>query len=184
MVSGISLRKQVLVGVCAALMVVFSQITIPLPFSVVPITLQTFAVMLIAIVLEAKLATVTLGIYTLLGCIGLPVFAGFSGGLHTVVGPTGGFIIGFIVMAFIIGWASKTGSKIILWIGTYVGLMMDYILGVVQLAFVAHMSLNEALVAGAYPFLPKDLILAAVAVGVASRIKVMIKKAVTDYAEA
>lgn len=171
-----SIKQQALVGLCTALMIIFAQISIPVPFSVVPITFQTFAVILIAVVLEEQLATRTLMVYTLLGVIGLPVFSGFSGGLTRVFGPTGGFILGFIVMAFVIGWCSKRGTKIFLWCGTYIGIFVDYMMGVVQLAFITNMSIKEAIMVGAFPFLVKDIILAAVAIIVASRIKGIVRR--------
>lgn len=172
-----SVKSQVLVGLCVALVAIFSQITIPVPFSMVPITFQTFAVILVAIMIEDRLATYTLIVYTLLGCIGLPVFSGFSGGVPRIFGPTGGFIIGFILMAFIIGQAAKRKNKVILWMGTYVGLVIDYILGVIQLSFVAHMTLKEAIMVGAVPFIIKDFILAAIAIIIATRIKELVRKA-------
>ncbi|MBP3886555.1 MAG: biotin transporter BioY [Cellulosilyticum sp.] len=176
MQSRYSVKEQMLVGLCAALIMIFAQISIPVPFSVVPITFQAFAVILVAIIIEDQLAIRTLCIYTLLGGIGLPVFSGFSGGFPRIFGPTGGFIIGFILMAFIIGWASRKNNKMVIWIGTYSALMLDYVIGTTQLAFVTHMPFKEAMVIGVLPFLPKDIILAAVAIIVATRIKGVVRK--------
>ena len=176
MVSGISVKQQVWVGLCTALLVIFAQISMPIPFSVVPITFQTFAVILIAIILEQRLAIWTIGVYILLGCIGLPVFSAFSGGLSKVFGPTGGFITGFIVMAWMIGWEARKGNQAHLWLVTYMGLFIDYLIGVLQLAFVTHIPFKEAILVGALPFVPKDIVLAAMAIIVANRIKGIIKK--------
>lgn len=178
MMSKCCIKKQTSVSLCIALMSIFSQIIIPLPFSVIPITLQTFAVILIGIILEERLASIVMSLYILLGCMGIPVFSGFSGGLHRIVGPTGGFIIGFIIMTFIIGRASRSSNKVILWIGVYLGLIIDYIMGAFQLSLVTHINFREAIVLGVYPFVAKDFILAAVAIRLASQIKVVLRKAI------
>lgn len=171
----LSIKELTLVGMSAALMAVFSQIAIPLPVGV-PITLQAFAVVVIAIVLEQKLATLAMLIYTLVGSIGIPVFANLNGGLRVVVGPTGGYIIGFIIMTVIIGFVSKTNQKWKIFIGVYIGLIADYAIGVTQLAFVAKLSLPKALAAGLYPFVIKDIIFAALAAMIALKIKKGLKK--------
>lgn len=169
------IKNQILVGLCAALMMIFSQISIPLPMGV-PMTLQIFGVVLIAIILEAKLATVTLVIYILLGSIGVPVFSNFSSGLFYLAGPTGGFIIGFVIMAFVIGCAYTTGNRTILWGGAYIGLGLDYLLGMVQLALVSHISMEKALLIGVYPFVIKDIISIMAGIIVANRIKLVMRK--------
>ncbi|MBE6024088.1 MAG: biotin transporter BioY [Cellulosilyticum sp.] len=179
MTSNFSVKKQTLVGLSTALMIIFSQIAIPLPIGV-PITLQTFVVIIIAIVLEAELATATMGIYTFLGCLGLPVFSNFSGGLQRVLGPSGGFIMSFMVMAFIIGRASQVGNKFVLWIGVYMGLAAQYMIGAMYLAFIGNMDFSRALTVF-YPFLIKDIILAGVAVMIATRIKVRVNKCGIRY---
>ena len=171
----LSIRELVLVGMGAALMAVFSQIAIPLPIGV-PVTLQAFAVVIIAIVLEQKLATLALLIFTLVGSVGVPVFANFNGGLRVIVGPTGGYLIGFIIMAVIIGFASKTNDLKKILLGTYIGLAADYVIGVAQLAFVAHLSLTKALAGGFYPFVIKDIIFVGIAAAIALKIKKIVRK--------
>lgn len=86
-----------------------AQVTIPLPYSPVPITGQTLGVMLIAAAYGANLGAITLAAYALVGVIGVPVFADFSGGLHTVTSPTFGYVLGFIAAAYLIGWLSERG---------------------------------------------------------------------------
>ena len=171
----LTIRELTLVGMSAALMAVFSQISIPLPVGV-PLTLQAFAVVVIAIVLEQKLGCLAMLIFTLVGSIGIPVFANLSGGLRVIVGPTGGYIIGFIVMTLIIGFASKTNDKKKIFLGVYIGLMTDYVIGVTQLAFVAQLSLTKALAGGFYPFIIKDIIAVGLAAVVALKIKKGLKK--------
>jgi biotin transport system substrate-specific component len=171
----LSIKELTLVGMGAALMAVFSQIAIPLPIGV-PVTLQAFAVVIIAIVLEQKLAVLALFIFTLVGSIGVPVFANFNGGIRVVIGPTGGYLIGFIIMGFIIGAASKTNNKWIIFASVYAGLIVDYIIGVTQLALVAKLSLAQALAGGMYPFVIKDVIAVGLAAVVALQIKRIVRK--------
>ena len=85
----------------AAIIAVLAQMTIPLPL--IPITGQTLAIGLIVTILGKKNGTLAVLLYILLGAIGLPVFSGFSGGLAVIVGPTGGYIIGFLVQAYLMG---------------------------------------------------------------------------------
>lgn len=166
----ISIKQQALVGICTAILAILSQISIPLPIGI-PITLQIFGVVLIAVILKEKLATLAVILYILLGCIGLPVFANFSSGLQCLVGPSGGFLIGFILMAFVIGLASRTNKKSWIWIGSFLGLLIDYIMGSLQLIVLTHLSLQEALIAGVYPFILKDILLVVGAIYIATYIQ-------------
>ena len=88
------------IALCTALMCVAAQITIPLPIGV-PFTLQVMMVILIALILKPLYALIAQSLYTLLGIIGLPVFAGGKSGVGTILAPTGGFIIGFIIAAMV-----------------------------------------------------------------------------------
>ena len=90
-----------MIGVVTAVIVIMAQISIPMPLGV-PMTMQTFAITLAGIILGSKKGAVASLIYVLLGAVGVPVFANFSGGYQLLVGPTGGFIISFPIMAFII----------------------------------------------------------------------------------
>lgn len=166
----ISIKKQALVGICTAILAILSQISIPLPVGV-PLTFQIFGVVLIAIVLKEKLAVMTIIIYILLGCIGIPVFANFSSGLQCLIGPSGGFLTGFIIMAFIIGLASRKKKGPLLWISSFLGLLIDYSIGIMQLIMVTQLSLKEAFIAGVYPFVLKDIVCVIVAMYITNYIQ-------------
>ena len=101
--SKFSIQEICYVGLFTAVIAVMAQISIPMPMGV-PMTMQTFAITLAAVVLGAKLSTISCVVYLLLGAVGVPVLANFSGGFDKFVGPTGGFLISFPLMAFIIGW--------------------------------------------------------------------------------
>ena len=129
---------------------------IKVPLYPVPMTLQPMAVLMIAMLFGRKLATLTVGLYIFKGIIGLPVFA-FGGGLMYLMGPTGGFILGFFVSAFIVGyladsgWGKKVSLSII---SMLIGMLIIYSLGIFQLALLK--GFNFALLKGFYPFLLGD----------------------------
>ena len=129
---------------------------IKVPLYPVPMTLQPLAVLMIAMLFGGKLATLTVGLYIFKGIIGLPVFA-FGGGLMYLMGPTGGFILGFFVSAFIVGyladngWGQKVSLSII---SMLIGMVIIYSLGIFQLALLK--GFNFALLKGFYPFILGD----------------------------
>ncbi|MSR92340.1 biotin transporter BioY [Inconstantimicrobium porci] len=164
-------RKIVLISLCSALMFIFSQMTIPLPFTAVPLTMQVFGVILISSLMPSSISPVAILIYLLLGAIGIPVFAGFSGGFTALIGPNGGYLIGFLLMSIVTSITAASKNKIVVFTGAYVGLAIDYIFGVLQLKIVTGMTLGAALAAGLYPFIIKDIMMTAVAVIIAARVK-------------
>ena len=98
----------VYISIGAALIAVCSWISIP---TAVPFTLQTFAVFFVLLLLGGERGTIATLIYVLLGAVGLPVFAGFKGGLDTVFGMTGGFIVSFPILAFVAGIGYQLAVK-------------------------------------------------------------------------
>ena len=87
----------VLTGIFAAIVTICSWITVPLPFTQVPINLAVLGVLLAGGCLGSKYGSLSILIYILLGAVGIPVFAGFGSGLGTLAGPTGGYIVGYIL---------------------------------------------------------------------------------------
>ena len=127
------------IAVCTALLCVLSPIAIPTPIPV-PITLQVFAVVLCALILPPLHALIAQLLYTLIGVGGLPVFSGGKGGFAAFASPTGGFIIGFIIAAFLISLlkgadGSCTVVRCIL-ISVFVGIPCIYIPGTLWFSFV------------------------------------------------
>lgn len=98
------------IAVCTAMMCAAAQISIPLPIPV-PFTLQVLMVILIALILKPLYALISQVLYTLLGIAGLPVFSGGKSGIGTVLSPTGGFIIGFIIAAFLVSLLKGSSEK-------------------------------------------------------------------------
>ena len=116
------------IGAAVALITICSWISIP---TTIPFTLQTFAVMLTVLLLGGMRGTIAIIVYILLGAVGVPVFSGFSGGIGKLMGPTGGYIIGFLGTALVMwGFEKFLGKK--LWINIaaiVLGLIVCYAFG-------------------------------------------------------
>lgn len=153
----VSTREIVSVGMFAAVLAVLSQISVPMP-SGVPVTLQTFAVALTGVVLTWKLGTASTIVYILLGAVGVPVFAGFSGGAQVLVNYTGGFIWGFIVMTLLCGMGVQMKNKALGILTGMAGLMICHVFGTVQFMLVMKMGLLESFLLASAPYLIKDII--------------------------
>lgn len=157
------LRGFILSALFAAITAVLAQVMIPLPY--VPITGQTLAVGLAATILGSRLGTLSMLLYALLGAIGAPVFAEASGGFQVILGPTGGYIIGFIVTAYVIGIILEK-TKHTVWmafVANLVGMVVTLAIGVVQLKLVTGMPWDAAMISGVYPFIVGGIIKAAIA---------------------
>lgn len=136
---------------------VSAQIRIVLPFSPVPITGQTFAVLLIAALYGSRRGPATIVTYLTFGAIGLPIFAGGTFGMMTLVGPTAGYLAGFLVAAYIVGLLSERGWDRQAWTtatGMIIGNATIYIAGIVWLS--QFVGWQAVLSTGLLPFLAGD----------------------------
>ncbi|MBR0126818.1 MAG: biotin transporter BioY [Firmicutes bacterium] len=154
-----------LCGLFAAVTAICSWISIPLGFTPVPVNLGTLAVFLTGGLLGKKYGPISLIVYTLAGAVGLPVFSGFRGGLSVLAGPTGGYIIGYIVAALIIGLIISgmtrrertTGAAISIYAFAMIcGLAACYALGTAWFMISTHTPFAAAMVSCVIPFLPGD----------------------------
>lgn len=147
-------------------------VRIPVHGSPIPITLQTFFVLLAGAVLGKKLGLCSQAGYLLLGAAGLPLFQGASFGASYLLGPTGGYIIGFMACAFITGsMINSAKSNIISIIAVFaLGSLVIYASGIFWLVCMYKMNLTNAIVAGALPFVPGDLAKIALAAMLYSKI--------------
>ncbi len=142
----------------------------------VPFTLQTFCVVLAALLLTPGQAALAVGVYLLEGAVGLPVFAGLLGGVGVLAGPTGGYLWGFlagatagaVVRGRLCRGASPLAADVV---ASAVTLALVYVLGVAQLALVSHMGVAAAVSAGVVPFLALDAVKAGAAIGVAGAVR-------------
>ena len=139
---------------------VSAYIIIPLPFSLSPLALQTLIVNLTGYVLNAKQAFMTMLVYLLVGLAGVPVFTGGSAGPGKLFGPTGGYIIGFLFTAVFLAYfrGEKYSFKRYALLGCVIGIPLIYAFGVVQLKLITGMGWDKAIMTGALPFIPLDIV--------------------------
>lgn len=139
---------------------VSAYIIIPLPFSLSPLALQTMIVNLTGYVLNAKQAFMTMLVYLLVGLAGVPVFTGGSAGPGKLFGPTGGYIIGFLFTAVFLAYfkGEKYSFKRYALLGCVIGIPLIYVFGVVQLKLITGMGWDKAIMTGALPFIPLDIV--------------------------
>lgn len=153
-------KKLILCALFAALTAVCSMISIPLPFTPVPINLATLSVFLAGGLLGSGSGAVSQLVYVILGAVGLPVFHSFTGGLGILTGPTGGYIIGYVVAAWLIGFViGRLGQgfyKNI--IAMTAGLAACYTLGTLWFMYITSTGLVAALMMCVVPFLIGDAI--------------------------
>lgn len=159
------LGKQKVATKTIALIAVMTAVTcvlapLSLPIGPVPISLTNLAIYFALYILGMKKGTISYVVYLAIGLVGVPVFSGFTGGPGKLIGPTGGYLIGFIPMAIIAGiLIDKYNGKFIQsMIGMVVGTVVCYALGTVWLAYQAQMDFMAALWTGVIPFIPGDLI--------------------------
>ena len=165
-----AVKDMVFTAMFAALIAVCSIISIPI--GEVPVTLQTFAICLTAAMLGWKRGTLAVFIYILLGAIGVPVFAGMSGGIGILAGPTGGYIIGFILTSLIVGFAADRWARkaLSLAIAMVAGVLACYVTGTIWFMVVTGMGLVESLMLCVVPFLLFDAAKIALAVLLSNRL--------------
>ncbi|AEJ41131.1 BioY protein [Sulfobacillus acidophilus TPY] len=163
-----NIAGQVALVVAGSLLVaLLAQVSIPLPFTPVPVTGQTLGVLLVGGALGSRLGAASLALYLGEGAIGLPVFAGGVGGLP--VGPTGGYLVGFVLMAYVVGYLAERGwdrswgrsflamvlGEIVLyavalpWLGLFVG--MHRVLALGFLPFISGDALKMMIAGGLFP---------------------------------
>ena len=179
----ISVKELALVSMFTALTAVGAMISIPL--GEVPITLQTLFVILSGLILGPKLGPLSQIVYVTLGLVGVPIFAGFTGGLQSVMAPSFGFIISFIFVSYIVGLISHSGkgfSKFNIWLGAFIGTIAAYLIGLPYMYYILNMvmgkglSFNMILHMGCILFLPGDFLKFIIASVIAMKILPILKK--------
>jgi biotin transport system substrate-specific component len=152
-----ALRWGVLILLGSLFLTACAQITVW--YEPVPITMQTFGVLVVGAVYGSRLGAATLLAYLVEGAIGLPVFAGMMGGPAVIVGPTGGYIVGFIIAAGAVGWLAERGwdrNIVTTAVAMLVGNVLLYVPG---LAWLTHLfGWNSAIEFGLAPFVIGDII--------------------------
>ena len=150
--------QMTLIAVMAAITCILGPLSIPIPISPVPISLTNLAIYLTVCLLGWKFGTISYLIYLLIGIAGLPVFSGFSSGFAKLLGPTGGYLIGFIPMAIIAGIViDKFTNRGIQILGMIVGTAICYAFGTAWFCLQAGYTVGAALAVCVIPFIPADL---------------------------
>ncbi len=161
----LTVKEMAYTAIMAAVISVLSPIAVPLAGEV-PISMATLAVMLAGALLGRKLGSLSVLIYILLGMIGLPVFANYAAGAGIVFGMTGGYIIGYIPLAYMTGLFRERNGKQNVYssvaCGALTGTVILYVLGTAWFMYYTQMPLGGALAACVFPFIPGDLIKTAV----------------------
>ena len=159
-----ALRYALLALAGSVLITICTQISLPL--FPVPMTLQTFAVFLIGLTYGWRLGGITVSLYLLEGAIGLPVFSGGKGGMIVFIGPTAGYLVGFLLAATVCGWFAERGfdrSYFRLFLSLIVGNILIYTPGLFWLGTLIGWD-KPVLEYGLYPFIGGDLLKIAMAV--------------------
>lgn len=178
----LSIRDITHIGIFTALTAIGAFIS--LPIGPVPITLQSFFVLMSGIILGSKKAILSQIVYLLLGLIGLPILAGFSGGLQTIVKPSFGFLIGYIIAAYCVGKfienKSKTTKNITM--AVVMGTLIIYAFGLPYMYYVLNIMLSsnfnimKILKIGMLVFIPGDTLKAIIAVLIGSKLQDKLNK--------
>lgn len=150
-----------MIAMMTAIMAIFSQITIPLPFSPVPLTLQTAGVILAPILLGAKKGSFSILAYILLGVFGAPVFSAGKAGFAVLFGPTGGYLAGFLIGTLIAGyfWQSQIKKTLFkAYLTAVISILITLSSGVIWFSYIMGASLKMGLLLAVLPFLPLDIL--------------------------
>lgn len=164
------INSMTLIAIMTAITCVLAPLSMPI--GPVPISLTNLVIYISVVLIGWKKATLSYLVYLLIGLVGLPVFSGFTGGAGKLLGPTGGYLIGFIFMAIISGiFIEKFDNKILWAFGMLLGTIITYAFGTLWLARQMDIGLIEALYIGVIPFVIGDIIKIIIAIVIAPIIK-------------
>lgn len=172
------IRDLTKMALCVAFCCVSSFISFPLPFTPGLVTALTIALTVTALVLPPKLTFIAIASYVFLGAIGLPIYPGGVGGLGRILGPTGGFYIGWPFVCFIVSWLKgKTISfRRYALVSVLAGVPLTYVGGLISMMLVMQVGLWEGMTMAVFPFIPGDIAKALLAAFIAVRVNEMLRK--------
>ena len=177
--AGFTVRDMTKMAVCLAFCMVSAFISFPLPMTPGLVTALTIALDVTAFVLSPKLTFITVLAYVLLGAVGLPVFPGGTGGLGRLLGPTGGFYIGWPFVCAIVSVLAKRKAMSFRWyalVAIVAGIPLTYVGGILSMMIVMQIDLTKALLMAAVPFIPGDIMKALLASFIGLRVNKMLAR--------
>lgn len=154
----LSSKDMTLTALMTAILCILGPVAIPLPFSPVPLSFTNLVLFLMVYILDLRCSLLCYTVYFLLGSVGLPVFSGFSGGLGSIAGPTGGYLAGFFLQVLVSAHVMKhySGNRFMETLGLILGTVTSYSLGTIWLSGYLHISLTAGLTVGVLPYLLGD----------------------------
>ncbi len=167
-------RDMALIGVILAFICVLSPLPLGINILGVATTLQVFVIAFTGFVLGARKGAVTAALYVIIGLI-LPVYSNMTSGIGILFGPTGGYLFGFILLAFMCGITAKVNHYLIKAFIAIMGVLSVHTIGLIQFILVTDMDVIGSLFAVTFPYLPKDILMTALAFMVARPVKRAIK---------
>lgn len=171
--SKLSIKTMTVSAMMAAVICVLAPISIPVPTAAASVTLATFAVYLATAALTPLQSLLSIMLYILLGCAGLPVFSNFTGGAGVIAGPTGGYIVGYICCALGAGWLiQRFQDKFFVYPAALIlGTALCYLCGTIWFVFLTGKGLAAALTMCVLPFIPLDIIKIIIAAPIGFRLR-------------
>ena len=152
-----NIRSITKIAVFSAILSILGPINVPI--GAVPITLTSFVIFILSALLLPHEATLAVLLYIVLGLIGIPVFSGYLAGISILAGPTGGYIIGFLVSSIIISFINKLHKSILKYLISFIiGTIVIYMFGMINLIFILKMNITSALITGVVPFIMPDIL--------------------------
>ena len=179
-----NVRSMTQIAVFTAVLCVFAPLTFTLPISPVPIVIVNLFIYIFSVILGSKKALMGFFVYLLLGAVGLPVFSNWNSGVGHILGPTGGYLIGYIFCLFGASLGNEFGQKIsynkivkttVLVLGMAAGTFLCYVLGSFWLSYVNGIDFYAAFIMGALPCVPGDAVKIVIAVILSESLKERIK---------
>lgn len=166
-------KQMTLIALMTALTCILGPLSIPLPFSPVPISFTNLVLYFSVFVLGTKFSTISYIVYLLIGLVGLPVFSGFSGGPAKVAGPTGGYLVGFVFLTVIAGFFVEhfKGKLSFAVLGMVLGTSVCYLFGTIWLSMQLNIGFVAGLGVGVFPYIPGDLVKIAIACIIGPKIR-------------
>ena len=173
-------KSMTYIGLITALICVVAPLTVPLPFSPVPISFANLIIYLCAVIVGTKKVTISVLLYILIGAVGVPVYSGYNSGIQRIVGPTGGYLLGFIACAVFTGlFVEKFENKIYMYaVGMIIGTVICYIIGSVWLSYSNSLTFMQALWGGVVPFVPGDIVKIVIAVLTGYKMRKLLRNSV------